>query len=229
MNGADDDAAAMAAAMGFSSFGAQKPNKRRKFNPSTDAFIAPTSLPASMSASNSTLPFHRYSDNQVATAGSNTVPLGLRKKNVDEIDLDGDEDEESRPLGGQAAQRITADDAEEDPKPQYLDTSRPSAPIVADPAHDLLSKIDAIVGSSADAYTSPHPSSSVVGGGYPSQGGRGGRQRNTVRDGRSGTKWWEGYYDPAFITNPWDKLEKANGLEPRGAWVSWEEAKAAHA
>ncbi|KAI1419528.1 hypothetical protein F5Y12DRAFT_243654 [Xylaria sp. FL1777] len=225
-----DTATAMAAAMGFSSFGAQKPNKRRKFNPSTDAFVAPSA--ASTSTSSSALPFHRYNDddyNLVATTGSNTVPLGVRKQNVDEIDLDSGEDVEHLPAGGQAAQPTTADeDEDEDPEPQYLDTSRPSARVVAEPADALQSKIDAIVGSSADTYNPPPlPSSSVVSDEHSSRRGRGGLQGNMNRDGQSGTGWWEDYYDPAFIVNPWDSLEKANGLEPRGTWVSWEEAKAA--
>ncbi|KAJ8121501.1 hypothetical protein ONZ43_g2059 [Nemania bipapillata] len=210
MDDAEDSATAMAAAMGFSSFGAQKPNKRRKFNPSTDAFVDPISSLTSTVAS--TLPFHRYADNSTTPTGSNTVPLGHRKQvtNMDEIDLDDDED-----------------DDDEDPEPQYLDTSRPSAPIVADPADNIQSKIDAIVGSVADSYTSPQVSSSFVDNSRSSRGGRRGYQRNLNRDGGSGTEWWEDYYDPAFIVNPWDKLEKRNGLEPRGAWVSWEEAKAA--
>ncbi|KAI1130779.1 hypothetical protein F5Y10DRAFT_108149 [Nemania abortiva] len=231
MDEAEDTAAAMAAAMGFASFGAQKPNKRRKFNPSTDAFVAPISPSASTSAS--TLPFHRYNDDRATTTGSNTVPLGHRKQptNADEIDLDDDEDEiEPQSVSdSQLAQRIAGDDDDGDPEPQYLDTSRPSAPVIADPADDLQSKIDAIVGSSGvwDPVTSTQPSSSVAGSEYSSRGGRGGRQRHVNRDDRSGNKWWEGYYDPAFIVNPWDKLEKANGLEPRGTWVTWEEAKAA--
>ncbi|KAI1155283.1 hypothetical protein F4825DRAFT_447626 [Nemania diffusa] len=226
MDDVEDTAAAMAAAMGFSSFGAQKPNKRRKFNPSTDAFVD------SISPEASTLPFHGYADNHITTTGSNTIPLGRRRQaaNTDEIDLDDEDDENEghRSLGGPPAQQITTED-DEDPEPQYLDTSRPSAPIVADPADDLQSKIDAIVGSSADAHASPQGSSSVVDNGHSSRGGRGGRQHNMNRGGQSGTNWWEDYYDPAFIVNPWDNLEKANGLEPRGSWVSWEEAKAAKA
>ncbi|KAJ8129145.1 hypothetical protein O1611_g4487 [Lasiodiplodia mahajangana] len=230
MDDAEDTATAMAAAMGFSSFGAQKPNKRRKFNPSTDAFVAPISPSTSASTSASALPFHRYNANHAATTGSNTVPLGQRRQNTnaDEIDLDDDDDDENAAQVSpedEAAQQITTNDDDEDPEPQYLDTSRPSAPIVADPADDLQSKIDAIVGNSAGPYTPVQPSSLVAGSEYSSRGGRGEWHRNINRD-QSGTKWWESYYDPAFIVNPWDSLEKDKGLEPRGTWVSWEEAKA---
>jgi hypothetical protein len=39
----DEDANAMAAFMGFSAFGSQKPpTKKRKFNPTTDAFVGGT-------------------------------------------------------------------------------------------------------------------------------------------------------------------------------------------
>ncbi|KAI1351935.1 hypothetical protein F5Y01DRAFT_107001 [Xylaria sp. FL0043] len=229
-----DTATAMAAAMGFSSFGAQKPNKRRKFNPSTDAFVAPTSssISASDSTSSSAPPFHRYNDslghNHKATTGSNTIPLGPRRRNVDEIDLDGDDGAEPFTPGDQRAQPTTANDDEAEPEPQYLDTSRPSLSVVADPADAIQLKIDAIVGSSADAHASlPPPSSYIVGAVDTSGGSRGGRQRTTNRDNRSSTGWWQDYYDPSFIVNPWENLEKANGLEPRGTWVSWEEAKAA--
>ncbi|GAP87920.1 hypothetical protein SAMD00023353_1600790 [Rosellinia necatrix] len=221
MDETEDSAAAMAAAMGFSSFGAQKPNKRRKFNPNTDAFVA--------SNSTSTLPLHRHDDSNTAPTGSNMVPLGTRNQNKDEINLDDDEDEEHLPPGAQTAEQTMRDDNDDDdPEPQYLDTSRPSAPLGVDPTDDLQSKIDVIVGGPGEKYPLPQPSSSsVFDGGHSSRGDRGGHQRAFGRDSRSGDMWWEDYYDPRFIVNPWDKLEKANGLEPRGAWISWEEAKAA--
>jgi hypothetical protein len=201
----DEDNAAMAAAMGFSSFGAQKSNKRRKFNPGTDAVV-----------------------DEAASTGSNLIPLGVRKTNTDEIDLDDDIVEEELLVAvSQAAYPIAPDHDDEGPQPQYLETSRPSAPIVPEPTDQLQSMIDTIVGSSADANPLPQLSSSVASSALSIRGGRGGHQRNMNRDDRSGTKWWEDYYDPAFITNPWEKLEKHNGLKPRGPWVSWEEAKAA--
>ncbi|KAI0970826.1 hypothetical protein F4678DRAFT_104742 [Xylaria arbuscula] len=219
-----DTATAMAAAMGFSSFGAQKPNKRRRFNSSTDAVVAPAE------SSISTLPFHRYNHHHDyshnGTTGSNAIPLGVRRQNVDEIDLDDHDDLQHLPPSHQAAQLTTA--GGDDPEPQYLDTSRPPVPVTVEPADILQSRIDAIVGVPADAYSSSQPPpSSAVGAGHFNRGGRGGRQQTMNRGNRSGTRWWEDYYDPAFIVNPWDKLEIANGLESRGSWVSWEEAKAA--
>ncbi|KAI8630746.1 hypothetical protein F5Y19DRAFT_33078 [Xylariaceae sp. FL1651] len=219
MDDTDDAAAAMAEAMGFSSFGAQKPNKRRKFNPSTDAVVAPSST-----TTTSTLPLHRQNDGRKATTGSNTTPLGIRKHNKDEVDLGDDEDHVAPANVG--AQPAMTDSSDEDPEPQYLDTSRPSAPIDTDSAVDLQFKIDAIVDGSAPPYTPSQAGNTAVGGGYPSRGGRGGRQHNRARD-ESGNKWWEDYYDPTFIINPWDKLERSMGLGSRGLWVSLDEAKAA--
>ncbi|KAI1813071.1 hypothetical protein GGS20DRAFT_499121 [Poronia punctata] len=174
-----DDNAAIAAAMGFSSFGGQKANKRRKFNPGGDE-----------------------------TTGSNMTPLGVRNtQNTDEIDLDmDDEDEEDTPAAGLTNTT--------DFEPQYLDTSRPSAPLHVDqqPPDEVQTKIDTIVQGIALPPGLPTRPPNI-----------------SRREDRSGTKsmWWESYYDPAFIVNPWDKLEKSNGLEPRGPWKSWDEAKAA--
>lgn len=224
MDDTEDTASAMAAAMGFSSFGTQNPNKRRKFNPSTDAVVA-----SDASTSTSTLPFHQG----ITTTGSNMVPLGTRRQNKDEIDLDDDEEEgEQRiPPENQEVPRIAANGNvdSDDFEPQYLGTSRPLAPIAADRINDLQSKIDAIVGDSADGSLAPPPStSSASGGGSLCRGGRGGgRQHNTNRDSRTEHRWWDDYYDPAFLVNPWEKIEKAQGLEPRDYWMSWEEAKAA--
>ncbi|KAM5345823.1 hypothetical protein ACJ41O_011684 [Fusarium nematophilum] len=34
-----------------------------------------------------------------------------------------------------------------------------------------------------------------------------------------GETWYVGYYDPMSNENPWERLEKARGLEPRGTWL----------
>ncbi|KAF4828432.1 hypothetical protein CGCTS75_v007446 [Colletotrichum tropicale] len=55
------------------------------------------------------------------------------------------------------------------------------------------------------------------------RGGRGGGRNNNnhhhhqQRD--DGKPWWEGYYDHKSNENPWAKLEKAAGVEPRGSWA----------
>ncbi|KAI2622865.1 hypothetical protein GGS21DRAFT_345356 [Xylaria nigripes] len=225
MDDDQDTAAAMAAAMGFSSFGTQNPNKRRKFNPSADAVVA-TDSP---STSSSALPLHQHRGSAAATTGSNRIPLGIRKQNTNEIDLDDHEDgkgDRMTPVGG-PVQETMIGDFDEPYESQYLDTSRPSAPTVTDPSDDYQSKIDAILGSSTGGHSFSQPPNPSRGGGHSTRGGRRGGYRNTKRDDRSETNWWENYYDPASIVNPWASLEKSLGLEPRGSWLTWEEAKAA--
>ncbi|KAK2756287.1 hypothetical protein CKAH01_05808 [Colletotrichum kahawae] len=52
------------------------------------------------------------------------------------------------------------------------------------------------------------------------RGGRGGGRNNHHHHQRDdGKPWWEGYYDPKSNENPWAKLEKAAGVEPRGSWA----------
>ncbi|KAI0389728.1 hypothetical protein F5Y17DRAFT_108327 [Xylariaceae sp. FL0594] len=207
----DGTAAAMAAAMGFSSFGGNKTNKRRKFNHNTDD-----------------------AGGASASTGSNMTPLGVRNSsnmNTDEIELDM-EDDEGQGQGGQptipAHPTTQQNDGDQgDFEPQFIDTSRPSAPLLPTALVDeFQAKIDAIVSGSAEPI---QPSSALNGSALPVRDGSHGgvRRHDTKRDGdRSGPKWWENYYDPASIVNPWEKLEQDNGLEPRGRWLSWEEAKA---
>ncbi|KAE8445173.1 hypothetical protein EG329_013670 [Mollisiaceae sp. DMI_Dod_QoI] len=92
----DDEASAMAAAMGFSSFGSHKPPaKKRKFNPATDAFVSGQELETI-----------DRGGKKGKGSGGNTMPLGKVRqfggqksasvkdsRNEDEITLD-DEDEE---------------------------------------------------------------------------------------------------------------------------------------
>ncbi|KYK55322.1 hypothetical protein DCS_07285 [Drechmeria coniospora] len=44
------------------------------------------------------------------------------------------------------------------------------------------------------------------------------RQRHH-HDDASGEHWYEGYYDPSSNENPWERLEKARGVHPRGTWL----------
>ncbi|KAK7948098.1 uncharacterized protein PG986_008984 [Apiospora aurea] len=195
----DEDTAAMAEAMGFASFGGQAHgSKRRKYNArADDAYVA------GAGGDESTLLFHD------AGSGSNNTPLGERrqptkkqktKANEDEIDLDDDDDDNQN-------KAADTNDAQ-DPAPQYIDTSLPP---------DLAqSELDALVASGGGAAASQR-------GGVYSQRGAG--NRRSGRDRASGPPWWEDYYDPAFNTNPWEKIEKARGLQPRGPWLSYDESK----
>ncbi|KAI1866239.1 uncharacterized protein JN550_007627 [Neoarthrinium moseri] len=202
----------MARAMGFSGFGTQPASKRRKYNPRideavTDAAPAP-GLPV------------RHNQGK----GANSLPLGVRRANKDEISLDDDDDdaaEDGAPAVVQqdevragGARSSNGNDDEDDPEPQYIDTSRPSLPEV----DDVQSKINAIVGSTTDpAQPGPQgPFAGARGGHRP--GGRGGE--------REGHVWYEDYYDPTTNMNPWEKLEKDLGLKPTNSWLTWEESKA---
>ncbi|KAK8039352.1 hypothetical protein PG993_007763 [Apiospora rasikravindrae] len=197
----DEDTATMAEAMGFASFGGQAHgSKRRKYNARADeAFVA--------GGDESTLPIHD------AGSGPNNTPLGERRRrptkkqktkaNADEIDLDdddddGDDDDDQNKAAEAATEVNTADTNDaQDPAPQYIDTSLP--PIWPN-------------------------QNSTPWGGMHSQMGAG--NRRSGRDRASGQPWWEGYYDPAFNTNPWEKIEKARGMQPRGTWLSYDESKA---
>ncbi|KAK8025507.1 hypothetical protein PG990_003330 [Apiospora arundinis] len=184
----DEDAAAMAEAMGFSSFGGQNhPSKRRKYNARADAAFVVAD------GDESTLALH-YD----AGSGSNNTPLGERrqpkkqKTNTDEIDIDDNDND-----GDQ--------DAEGD--------------------GDVQSEIDAIVGDHGlpkkpvvSAVPAKRGGPAQSGSRHHGGGGRGG-------DRESGQPWWDDYYDPAFNTNPWEKVEKKLGMEPRGTWLSYDESK----
>jgi hypothetical protein len=84
----DTEAAAMAAAMGFSAFGAQdRPQKKRRYNPAVDAVAKASSpgLRAAPTGSNSTpLGTHAMTSKEAASSHANA--------NADETNLDGSDD-----------------------------------------------------------------------------------------------------------------------------------------
>lgn len=48
---------------------------------------------------------------------------------------------------------------------------------------------------------------------------RGQRRHGGHADDASRGPWYEGYYDPDSNQNPWARLEKTRGLQPRGSWI----------
>ncbi|KAM0664742.1 hypothetical protein ACQRIU_006600 [Beauveria bassiana] len=84
----DDTAEAMAAAMGFSSFGAQNPpSRKRKYNPNNDAVVS-------------------IDKPQRHGTGANSATVGERRAppaNADEIALDDEVDDDSANNNGEAA------------------------------------------------------------------------------------------------------------------------------
>ncbi|ETS79383.1 hypothetical protein PFICI_09236 [Pestalotiopsis fici W106-1] len=197
----DDNTDAMAAAMGFSSFGAQPSAKRRKFNSNTDSFIDAPS---------------RNTDHG---NGANAMPLGIRSAKSQPSAAAPP----PPPQPKQNENEISLEDDEDDPEPQYLDTSRPAASVGTAPTPGdaaIQATIDNIIGSTG----APGPEAHHVGG----HGDRHGpRQAGGDRRRGGGQPWWEDYYDPTANMNPWEKLEKQSGLEPlNNDWLSWEESKA---
>ncbi|KAI2617300.1 hypothetical protein GGS26DRAFT_408110 [Hypomontagnella submonticulosa] len=219
MEDSEDTAAAMAQAMGFSSFGTQKnPNKRRKFNPHADAVVA--------SPSTSTIPLHHSGATREVKSGSNATPLGIRNRNEDEIDLEEDGEGEGTNIAHDRGHGGLEDKDDDDPEPQYLDPSRLPAATLADSADDIQSKIDTIVSGFPNSTVDAKTPMASIGGGYGSRGGgRGGSQPHRGQGRDPGKNWWDDYYDPSSNVNPWERLEHTRGLEPRGSWMSWEEAK----
>jgi hypothetical protein len=131
-NSEDEDATAMAAFMGFSAFGSHKPpTKKRKFNPTTDAFVEGQGLEK----------LDRGGKKGMGSGG-NTMPLGKvrvigevksSRGNEDKIPLDLDEVEDGGELGDEHAPKYEdtilpaptnkgTEEAEDD-GPAYLDTS----------------------------------------------------------------------------------------------------------
>jgi len=126
----DEEANAMAAMMGFAAFGSQKPPaKKRKFNPTTDAFVEGQAL-AKLDRGGK----------KGTGSGGNNVPLGKmrvlgeKKGNADEIELGLDDEDDdgprymdtSLPPPVEAGLRGENADLEDDDGPRYVDTSLPA-------------------------------------------------------------------------------------------------------
>ena len=178
------EAEAMAAAMGFSSFGAQKlPSKKRKYNPHADA---------STSAD-----IHK----PTSSTGANSAPLGTRPApptNTDEIQLDDDDDndEEEVAADGNTAAAAVAETGDIATQDAYYPAGLPQRPAAG-----------------MDFVNSQNQRHNA---GQNRQGG--GRQHNKL--------WYENYYDHLSNENPWARLEKKLGLQPRGSWIEREPTQA---
>ncbi len=236
----EDEAEAMAKAMGFSSFGTQGPTKKRKFNPKTDAMIEGQEL-ASLDRGGS----------KGQGSGGNKIPLGKPRvfgvaptANQEEIEVDiEDEEDAAAYINTSLAPPSMQDISEEDQGPAYIDTSLPPP---KEDARAAQQKIDAILAHStislvpSDSTIKMKPLLSDIGrgvGGFmkaledesrppvptvpaPATSSSSSLDYHQPRlRGQRNELWYVGYYDPSSNENPWEKLEKANGLEPRGAWI----------
>ncbi|KAL7819269.1 hypothetical protein V8C44DRAFT_133104 [Trichoderma aethiopicum] len=187
----EDDEAAMAQAMGFSSFGAHHRPQKRKYNPHADAVTSSDSATAQRAAA------------KPSATGSNSTPLGVaaRKKpdpaaaaNADEIDLDDDEDQDK----DQEANLDNGENALEESTGVPEEPDQRSAPALVRPP-GLPSR--------------PPPG---VGAAGSSSGGH--HRVNQRRE--DDDSWSEGYYDPQSNENPWRRLEESLGLQPLGTWLA---------
>ncbi|KAG4411151.1 hypothetical protein IFR04_015722, partial [Cadophora malorum] len=152
----------MAAAMGFSSFGGKPAAKKRKFNPTTDAFVEGQALEKL-----------DRGGKKGTGSGGNMIPLGKQRvigqkkeravQNEQEITLDEDDEEGSGEDGPQYIDTSRTPPAADDDGPQYIDTSEPP-PVVPDPAaeaeaQEMQRRIDAILESIGS--TPPPPSNDI--------------------------------------------------------------------
>jgi hypothetical protein len=182
----DPEQASMAAMMGFTSFGSQsRPSKKRRYNPRADAEFAEDSGTGA-----NTLPLMpRQPRTETAGPGTGTAAAeGLV------------ENSESRGVVKQKANdaEIDLDEGDQDPEPQYIDTSR-SPRRTGDEA----------VGIAPDLSLPTKPSFGEQQPHYPGAG-RGGHEKRI---------WYADYYDPSSNENPWEWLEKARDMKPVGTWL----------
>lgn len=217
----DQDAAAMAAAMGFTGFGNQRPAKR-KFNANADAAVSSSG---------------EKKGGNVSKTGANNAPLGVRRPlqlplpsnpvplgpigvpasgNAGEIDLDEDVDA----TGGDGR----LDTAVAAAKNKFVDALRTpggyqsedtDSMVAQPPAHTIIDNGPPGL-PSRPSYQQNFQRSQIHQRG---KGGRGGG--NEFRSAEeTGAPWWEGYYDARMNENPWERLERDKGLQPRGAWLA---------
>lgn len=225
-DGEDAEAAAMAAAMGFSSFGSHKPPaKRRKFNAATDAYVEGDELARIDKGGK-----------KGQGSGGNTVPLGRTRVF------------EAKPVVG-SEEIDLEEEGDDDEVPRYIDTSAPPPvesggsyvqrytqtrpPGVSDKqASEVQARIDALVAGAGEGSSVPGSGSeprATFGDTAFMLGSRPPGSVGGFNDGSSMTsskpergqrnpRWYVDYYDPSFNENPWRKLERDMGLEPLGRW-----------
>jgi hypothetical protein len=228
------DDGSMAAAMGFASFGgASRPAKKRRFDaviagqnpkPVAEHRTGANSVPVRASGASSGA---ITGDRQTVAEDKDRQAINPSKAERDPNELvldeeDGADDEDGtkdgeRAIGdgrtapGTAAQ---AEDEDDDPEPQYIDTSRPST--------ELSTRDDAQFGlpSQLVALEDTTPPFAQRGNFHGGRGRGRGAYRGGLHGGSApGTPWWTDYLDPSFNQNPWERLERNLGLDARGSWV----------
>lgn len=216
----DSDAAAMAEAMGFSGFGSQRPAKR-KFNANADAAVS--SAP------------QEKKGGYVSKTGANNAPLGIRRplnlppptSNTSDgmaetriVEETNPDDDEAFQVGG----GDNPDTADFEVKNKFIDALQTPGGYQSEDADSMVAQppTHTVVDNGPPGLPSRPPNSQNFQRGPGRHHGRGGQgyPHNSGSAGMAGAPWWEGYYDPKMNENPWEKLERERGLQPRGNWLA---------
>lgn len=224
------EAAAMAAAMGFSSFGQQptladseepdengpngRPSKKRRYNSRVDAYVGPAPQ----------------------GTGANDVPVqrrafppqneGSEMRNENEISLDGNEinldDNEEGVATGDTATTIPHVPGLP-PKPHFTLPANPALPPKPQPQHFHASDSNQQDSNNSQNHIRDQRGDHGARGGHGVRGGRGGGRGGHAGNNnhtRDPTKpWYTDYYDPSSNENPWERLEEQRGMEAVGVWL----------
>ncbi|RDW68351.1 hypothetical protein BP5796_09008 [Coleophoma crateriformis] len=193
----DDGAAAMAAAMGFSSFGTQShPAKKRKFNSATDAFVDGQDL-ASLDKGGK----------KGQGSGGNDIPLG--KSRVLGVKIEATEGEID----------LEEDEQEHEDEGRWLDTSEPAPAEMEAMRREQERESLANMNVAGAGHQLPQrPANPTVSSPHTQQ-----QQQPPLppphQRGQKNQLWYVGYYDPSFNENPWARLEKEHRLDAVGTWL----------
>jgi len=240
-----DDEEAMAALMGFSTFGSQPLSKKRKYNPKTDAMIDGQELEnvdrggkRGKGSGGNNIPLGKM--RVLGTSSQGEKDLKLRDANEitdgavnpDEIEIDiGDDDGDVFYEGeGKPADRTpvvplsTAQNG-------GSNTNSTTNPITMNKSltsprrselNSVQQQIDAI--TTRDSYVPRSPPRPEISGNSssslpPKPNFNMNRNNGHGRGGQRNELWYIGYFDPSFLENPWEELEREMGLSSRGQWL----------
>ncbi|KAL3295383.1 hypothetical protein RB213_003572 [Colletotrichum asianum] len=239
----------MAAFMGFASFGTQPAAKKRKYNHRTDAVAAsdsatganqvalatrtPSSAPAAASATNTdeiALDSDAEPDTTTAVAADTKAdephPAAAAADNNDD-DEEGGASLYSDPTVAPALahaqsliDELTVRGGVGSAASQAQQGGAGAGDALPSGA-SLPRRPEASWGRELGAAPTSMPGWNQGDAPHGGRGGRGGARNNHHQHQRrdDGKPWWEGYYDHKSNENPWAKLEKAAGVEPRGSWA----------
>ncbi|KAK4140788.1 uncharacterized protein C8A04DRAFT_39612 [Dichotomopilus funicola] len=188
-----DEEAAMAATMGFTSFGgarptdddteANRPPKKRRFNHGLDEAVVAHSGGENYSGS--------VADNEAFATSANAVITGPRSQSQSQS--------QNRPLSPSSHSLP--------PNPHGL-PSRPP-PVVSAAAAQIHQQPPFHHHGGQAHHNQPHNSLPTGGHNSRSHGG----QQNPL--------WYINYYDHSSNRNPWEELEQLRGLAPVGSWIAF--------